>query len=497
MLAFLLLCAIAVIAVLCFQLQKKDSRLRQKAFDTQLLYKDYENLAKEQDNAAKALAAIAGQKAAAAANIAEIDRELRQAQEKSGLQQPLSAEDFVDWLRKLENAAKLQGEAQHCAAVQAPCLSKAEELRQILQQSRFHLRFLNSDDGDFYALVSAAEEKLDSVTALEGEIKKQQEILAEQRQQQQQIRQKLEHNRQQAQQAETKWQTLLQNYFSGQIESAVIKNRLPLLSESIPLKAIAEQKEQAIKRLRTELAELHRALPDIAPEKNAVETAFARQKEELSALDEHYRRAVDAKARAESALALVSGGDTVAQWEQQKQLLLLEIQEQAEEYWRRELGLQLAQAALSAYRTAHRGPMLAAAERAFAALTGGAYPALQTRPAGDKEILQAVANNNIVKEAPELSKGTRFQLYMALRTAAYEDLLSKNINMPFFCDDIFESFDEERTRAACRLMQHIGARGQAIYLTHHRHVTALAQEICGDNVTIHNMSGKQDTKNGF
>jgi len=487
MLGFLLCCALAVIAVLYFQLQKKDSHLRQKALDTQLLYKDYENLLKEQDNTEKLLAEIQGQKTVAAADIAAIEAELQQAQEKSGLQKPLSPEDFVDWLRKLDNAVKLRGEAQDCAAEQESCLSKAAELQQILQQCRAHWRFLNSDDGDFYALVSAAEEKLEAVTALKQEIERQQQKQQEILTQQQQITQNLEDNQQQAQQAETAWQALLQDYFNGQINSAIIKDRLSLLSESIPLKVAAEQIERTIKRLQTELAELHRALPAIAPDKNAVAAAYERQQEELSALEEQYRQAVEAKAEAKTALQQISGGDAVAQLEQQKQLLLLQMQEQAEEYWRRELGWQLAQATKTAYSKAHRGPMLQAAERAFAALTGGAYPALQTKQDGDKEILQAIARNNASKAVTEMSKGTRFQLYMALRAAAYEDLLSKNINMPFFCDDIFESFDEERTRAACRLMQHIGARGQAIYLTHHRHVANIAQEICGDHVTLHNI----------
>ena len=57
--------------------------------------------------------------------------------------------------------------------------------------------------------------------------------------------------------------------------------------------------------------------------------------------------------------------------------------------------------------------------------------------------------------------------------------------LPFFCDDVFETFDDTRTRAACRLMQRIGSLGQAIYLTHHTHVVEIAQDICGDAVHIH------------
>lgn len=57
--------------------------------------------------------------------------------------------------------------------------------------------------------------------------------------------------------------------------------------------------------------------------------------------------------------------------------------------------------------------------------------------------------------------------------------------LPFFCDDVFETFDEDRTRAACTLMQRIGQTGQAIYLTHHKHVVDIARQVCGAGVTVH------------
>ncbi|NOX39274.1 MAG: hypothetical protein GXP05_01825, partial [Alphaproteobacteria bacterium] len=81
--------------------------------------------------------------------------------------------------------------------------------------------------------------------------------------------------------------------------------------------------------------------------------------------------------------------------------------------------------------------------------------------------------------------GTRFQLYLALRAAAYEQMAANGTVLPFFCDDVFETFDEDRTRAACGLMRRIGQTGQAVYLTHHRHVVGIAKEVCGSNVRVH------------
>jgi uncharacterized protein YhaN len=76
-------------------------------------------------------------------------------------------------------------------------------------------------------------------------------------------------------------------------------------------------------------------------------------------------------------------------------------------------------------------------------------------------------------------------MYLALRAAAYEQLADQGTCLPFFCDDIFETFDEARTKSACTMMARIGRRGQAIYLTHHQHVVDIARATCGDAVQVH------------
>lgn len=113
------------------------------------------------------------------------------------------------------------------------------------------------------------------------------------------------------------------------------------------------------------------------------------------------------------------------------------------------------------------------------------YQKLLTQPDGAAEILLAVDASGTPKQIGDMSKGTRFQLYLALRAAAYEQMVAQGVELPFFCDDVFETFDEDRTRAACRLMERIGRSGQAIYLTHHRHVVEIAKEVCDAQPVVH------------
>ncbi len=83
-----------------------------------------------------------------------------------------------------------------------------------------------------------------------------------------------------------------------------------------------------------------------------------------------------------------------------------------------------------------------------------------------------------------MSKGTRFQLYLALRVAGYREFARLRPPVPFIADDIMETFDNKRTEKALRLLASIGEVGQAIYLTHHPHVCEIARQVYPD-VRLH------------
>jgi len=203
--------------------------------------------------------------------------------------------------------------------------------------------------------------------------------------------------------------------------------------------------------------------------------------------EEQYKSAIEQRVSCKKELDAVTGDAEVALLDQRKTSLALEMTEVALQYLKLSTGLRLAEEAIRRYRDTHRSGMLQATEAAFAELTNGAYRKLQALPDGSSEMLIAVDNAGTPKQVQDMSKGTRFQLYLALRAAAYEQLCSQGKCLPFVCDDIFETFDEERTRSACHILDRIGHKGQAIYLTHHRHVVDIAQDVCGDRVRIHHI----------
>ncbi len=223
---------------------------------------------------------------------------------------------------------------------------------------------------------------------------------------------------------------------------------------------------------------------------------------DIKLVDEQHDAAIEKRTQSESALNAVVGDSTIAELDQQRTTIELEMSEVALEHLKLSLGHKLAQKAIMLYREKHRSSMMQATESVFIELTNGAYNRLKTITNGSMETLQVVQANGTAKSVNEpakgrradnkgprsdLSKGTRFQLYLALRAAAYEQLAAQGTCLPFICDDIFETFDEGRTRAACRVLQRIGSTGQAIYLTHHQHVVDIATAECGEQVTIHTL----------
>lgn len=189
---------------------------------------------------------------------------------------------------------------------------------------------------------------------------------------------------------------------------------------------------------------------------------------------------------AEKLLAAIGGGDAAAHIDERRRTVLAEIEERAISYLRLRLGILAGETALRLYRERHRSAMMRRASTAFSAISGGDYQGLTTQAEKGEEFLIAKAAGGGSKLARDLSKGTRFQLYLALRMAGYHEIATTRESLPFIADDIMETFDDSRAEHAFSLMADMAGVGQVIYLTHHQHLCDIARKACPD-VTIHSL----------
>lgn len=121
--------------------------------------------------------------------------------------------------------------------------------------------------------------------------------------------------------------------------------------------------------------------------------------------------------------------------------------------------------------------MMKRASEAFALISRGTCSELVTPLSNGNELLIAKGSDGSSKIASELSKGTRFQLYLALRVAGYHEFARAHAPAPFLADDIMETFDDFRAEEAFRLLAGMAATGQVVYFTHHRHLCEIAKSV--------------------
>lgn len=248
---------------------------------------------------------------------------------------------------------------------------------------------------------------------------------------------------------------------------------------------VAELEERVVAELAVDGFDQARSILDaIDFDSLAVEKAEGEQR--LRQFDETIQQQLIRQTRAADKLDAIGGDSAVARLDAERRTTLLEIEEKATRYIELKLGIMSAGNALRLYRESHRSGMMARASDAFKLMTRGQYSGLTTQPVKGGEVLIAVQGDGQSKVTDALSKGARFQLYLALRLAGYYEFAQFRPSVPFIADDIMETFDHIRSEEVFRLFGEMANTGQVIYLTHHKHLCEIAKAVVPQS-TIHQL----------
>lgn len=239
-------------------------------------------------------------------------------------------------------------------------------------------------------------------------------------------------------------------------------------------RAAAEGLDEA--ELRAELTDFDR---DAAvAEAAALTEAEARIAEEIN---EHYALLKQATTRREALEA--GGGVELAVFE--KHAAEAEIVDVARQWVTLKLASSLLGAAMDRHRRANADPMVERAGHLLSALTGGSLAGL-AQDYGDDDVPRLVglrpSGERVGVNA--MSEGTRDQLYLALRLAYLEDFARHNEPAPFIGDDIFQTFDDQRTQAGLRVLASTAGSVQPILFTHHRSVVDAGLAALGTDLDL-------------
>lgn len=162
-----------------------------------------------------------------------------------------------------------------------------------------------------------------------------------------------------------------------------------------------------------------------------------------------------------------------------------ELAEAAHDWAVLKLGEMLIANAIEKKRKEQKDPLIRRAGEMFSIITGGAFS--EIAPAfgeDDQPIIEGRRKSGELLDIPSLSEGTRDQLYLALRLAYIEEFANQSEPIPFVGDDLFTSFDDQRTAHGIEAMAAIGARVQPILFTHHARVVEIGRDRLGDAIDV-------------
>lgn len=149
-----------------------------------------------------------------------------------------------------------------------------------------------------------------------------------------------------------------------------------------------------------------------------------------------------------------------------RQLVLLrgeEARELIRGYLVRRTARMLLQREVSRYASSFAAPTAERASVLFERLTLGKYRRISVEPF-DSELRVATDAKELTPS--ELSRGTRAQMYLALRIASLESYFAHHEPVPLVLDDLLVDFDDDRASAAFEVLGELSERVQILYFTH-------------------------------
>ncbi|MBV9432384.1 MAG: AAA family ATPase, partial [Hyphomicrobiales bacterium] len=198
--------------------------------------------------------------------------------------------------------------------------------------------------------------------------------------------------------------------------------------------------------------------------------------------------ALDREERGRASLETGTGAELAAQMQHNAEGELIAA---AREWAVLKLGALLLGSAIERHREASQDPLLARAGDFFRALTGAAFVGLgSTYGEDDRPVLVGKRQGGESVEIGAMSEGTRDQLFLALRLAYVESYAAKLEPPPFIADDIFVTFDDERTAHGIEALAKIGQGVQCLLFTHHRRTVEIAADRLGADADIIELAGR-------
>ncbi|WP_187291880.1 ATP-binding protein, partial [Nitrospina gracilis] len=136
------------------------------------------------------------------------------------------------------------------------------------------------------------------------------------------------------------------------------------------------------------------------------------------------------------------------------------------------LALSMLDRSLKTYQESHQPAVYRAASNWFDRITGGAYEAVRYQMESDVVDVRTASGD--FKPVEHLSRGTREQLYLALRLALIQEYEKESEPLPVLMDDVWVNFDDARRDRFVEVLAEFAKDRQVIVLSCH----SASRELC-------------------
>jgi len=159
-----------------------------------------------------------------------------------------------------------------------------------------------------------------------------------------------------------------------------------------------------------------------------------------------------------------------------------QLQDCSREWVKYQIALTMLNKAISKYENTRQPEVIKAASEVFSSITENKYSTIIKSVDGDEMFIKDKMENR--KTILEMSRGTREQLYFAMRLGLIKEYETRAESMPVIMDDILVNFDEERGPKAIKVLNEFAKERQVIVLTCHKNTLDTYKKLGANEITI-------------
>ena len=210
--------------------------------------------------------------------------------------------------------------------------------------------------------------------------------------------------------------------------------------------------------------------------------AHAELEQRISDARREHTDAVRLLGELDSELKVLQSADALVAEEAALEESKQQLQDAYREWLVARIALRGIDAAVSRYEEERQPDVIRFAEASFVAMTNGRYERLlKSVESGELHIRETTG---AIKTVDQLSRGTREQLYLAMRLGLIEQYEQNAEPLPVVMDDILVNFDDERGPLAVQALAEFARSRQVIVMTCHEGTREMYRKAGGRELII-------------